>query len=106
MSPFRQVDSLQQFIDRLFPSFRRNVIKLGVDIEILFNRQIEIAGQRLRDHANSSSRFVGFFAYVVSGDVRRPRSDRDECRHHADQRRFTRAIRTQQAENLALLHLE
>src|SRR5271165_9240 len=42
----------------------------------------------------------------MPGDTRRSRGDRNQRRHHADQRRFPRPIRSQQPEDLSFFYLE
>ena len=48
----------------------------------------------------------GFFRHVMSGDARLPRGDRDERRHHADQRRLPGPVRSEQSEDFAFFHAE
>ncbi len=43
---------------------------------------------------------------VVSGNAGRAGCDRNERSHHADQRGFPRSVRTEQAEDFFLLHVE
>ena len=88
------------------PLIRRNVVELGVNAEIFFDGQIEIAGQRLRDHADGAAHRIGIFRDVVSGNAGSAAGDRDERSHHADQRGFPRAVRPQQAEDFFFLHVE
>ena len=106
IAPLCQVHQLQQFGDRFLALFRRNVVELGVNIHVLFDRQVEIAGQRLRNHANHSSRCVRFFGDIVTTDERLARSDRDERSHHANQRRLPCSVGAQQSEDFAFLHAE
>src|SRR5208282_3352925 len=102
--PLRQIDGLQQLFNRLLALLRRDVIQFGVNTQILFHRQIQIAGQGLRNHANRPPHRFRISRHIVPRHPRRPRRDRDQRRHHPDQRRLSRPIRPQQPENLALLH--
>ena len=86
--------------------FGRDVVELGVDIQIFFDGQIEVAGQRLGNYADRPANAVGVFAHVVSANAGRSGGDRDERGHHADQRGFPRAVRTQQAKDFFFLHVE
>ena len=96
----------QQFVNRGLAFLRRNVIELGVDIHVLFNGQVEIAGQSLRNYTNHSARRVRFFGDVVSGDTRLAGCDRNQRRHHANQRRLPCPVRPEQSEDLAFFHAE
>jgi hypothetical protein len=60
----------------------------------------------LRDHANGAAGGVRILADVVAGDFRIAAGDRNERRHHADQRGFSGAVRAQQSENFFFLHAE
>ena len=66
--------------------FAGNVVQLGVDAQVLFDGQVEVAGQRLRDHAHGAARVVRIFRDVEAGDARRAGGDRHQRGHHADQR--------------------
>src|SRR5579872_5811272 len=78
VAPFRKVDQFQKFVDRFLALFRRDVVELGVNAHVLFDRQVEIAGQGLGNHANQAAGRVRFFGDVVSGDQRSSRSDGDQ----------------------------
>ena len=69
-------------------------------------REIEVAGQRLGNHADGAAHGIGIFADVMSGNPGRTSSDRNERGHHADQRGFARSIWPQQAEDFFFLHVE
>ena len=49
---------------------------------------------------------VGLFLHVVTKDASVACCNRDQRRHHANERRLPGAIRTEQTENLALFHGE
>src|SRR5208283_77489 len=69
-----------------------------------FHRQIQIAGQGLRNHANGPPHRLRIRRHIMPRHPRRSRRDRNQGRHHPDQRRFPRPIRPQQPENFPLLH--
>ena len=68
--------------------------------------ELRIGRERLRNHAERLANAVGIGANVVSGDPRRAGSGRRQRGHHADQRGLARAIRAEQAEDLALLDVK
>jgi hypothetical protein len=106
VTPLREVHQLEQLVDALLALLRRHVVELGIDAEVLFERQVGIAGQRLRNYANPAPHLVRLFRHVVARNVRRARRNRDQRRHHADERGFSGAVRTEQSENLTFPHLE
>ena len=84
----------------------RHAVELGVDRQVLFDGQILVAGQRLRNHADHAPHVVRILAHVVPGHDGLARGDRNQRGHHADERALARAVRPQQAEDLALGHAE
>jgi hypothetical protein len=46
----------------------RHAVELGVDAQVFFDGQVDVAGQRLRDDADHAAGRVGVLADVVSGD--------------------------------------
>ena len=65
-----------------------------------------IAGQRLGNDADHAAHRVGIFAHIVAGDNGLAAGDRDQRRHHADERAFAGAVGAEQAEDLAVGHRE
>ena len=68
-APLGQIDQFQEFVDRGFPLLRGNIVELGVDVQILFDGEVEVAGQRLRNYAHQAAGRVRFFLHVVTEDA-------------------------------------
>src|ERR1700733_11550416 len=83
-----------------------NFVELGINGEILFNRKIDVAGERLGDHTDDSSDRVGFVSDVMAPNDGLSASHRNEGGHHADEGALARAVGPQQPENLPLGDLE
>ena len=105
-SPLCEVHQFEEFINRLLTLRRGHVVKLSVDAQIFFDSQINVAGQRLRNHANGPPRIVGIAAYVKAGNLCATRGDRNESCHHANQRGLAGAVRSQQSEDFSFFHKE
>ncbi len=72
-----------------------------MDQHVFARGQFRIGGQRLRYDANRVANAVGVGHNVMPADHCRTRSRRRQCGHHADQRRFSGAIGSEQAEDFA-----
>ena len=69
-------------------------------LQVLFDGQILIAGQRLRNDADHAAHCVGVLAHIVAADNCPPARDRDQRGHHADQRALACAVGAEQTEDL------
>ena len=105
-APLGEVDRLKHVRDVFFALGTRNAVKLGVDAEILFDRKVLVAGQRLGNDADHAANCVGVFADVVAGNDRFSAGDRNECGHHADQRALPCTVGAEQTEDFAIGHGE
>src|SRR5208283_3716639 len=106
VAPLQQIHGSKQVLDIALPIFGGNAVQLGVNTEVLLDGQVDVAGQRLRNHTHTLARCVRFFRHVEAVDQRPPAGDGQQRSHHADQRGLTRAIRPEQTKNLALLYAE
>ena len=106
VAPLQQVYSHQQFFDIALALCLRNLIEFGIDGEILFHGQVDIAGQRLGNDTDGSPDRIGFARDVMTSDDGLPAGDRDQRRHHADERALAGAIWPQQAEDFSVGDLE
>src|SRR5690242_10515111 len=104
--PLRKVHQFQQFVHVLLAFAGRNVVELGVDVEVFLHGEVEVTGQSLRNHADGAPSRIRLAAHVVAGNARHPRSDRQERGHHADKRGLARPVGAQQAESFAFIHRE
>ena len=105
-APLGQVDEFEELVHRLLALLLRNAVELGVDAEILVEREIGIAGHRLRNHAQAAANVVGLRLHVETRDVSCASGDRDERGHHADQRGLPCTVGTEQPEDFALANAE
>src|SRR6185437_7354958 len=85
---------------------RRHPIELGVDQQIFFDAQVEVAGHRLRNHSHGIASAVRISADVVTGNDGASGGDGQQRGHHADERALARAIGAKQSEHFLLLYLE
>src|ERR1039458_96261 len=60
-----------------------------------------VAGHVLRNDANTGAHLVGVVNDIVSGHDGRAAGGRHQCGQHADERALARAVRSEQAEDLA-----
>ena len=104
-APLGEIDGLQQLVDVALRCSAGHAVKLGVDAEVLFDREIDVAGHGLRNHAHAVACVVRSFA-TSKPLMRRARGDGQQRGHHADQRGLACAVGTQQTEDFALLHGE
>jgi hypothetical protein len=103
VGPGRELDGLEELGDQPFSLCARHAVELGEDEQVLLGAQLGVAGERLRDDADAPAHAVGIEAHVGAPDHGGARGGRDEGRHHADESRLARAVRTQQPEDLPLL---
>ena len=106
IAPLEQVHSHQQLFDTAQALRFGNLVELGIDGEILFHGQVDIAGERLGNDTNHSSDGIGFARDIMACDDGLPAGDRNQRRHHADERAFASAIWPQQAEDFSVGDLE
>ena len=64
---------VQQVVDVALAIFGGNAVQLGVNVQVLFDRQIDVAGQRLRNHAHAMPRGIGILGDIEAVDQRRDR---------------------------------
>ena len=106
VAPLGQVHGLEHLGDILLALRARHAVELGVDAQVLLDRQVLVAGERLRNHADHPPHIVRILCHVVAGYDSFSRSDRNERGHHADERALSGSVWPQQAEDLALGHAE
>ena len=70
-------------------------------LQVFFDGEVGIAGQRLGNDADHAADIVGILDDIVAADDGFARGDRDERGHHADERALPCAVGTEQAEDLA-----
>jgi len=58
------------------------------------------SGSRLRNHSDHAAYRIGFMHNVMAGDGDLAARNRNQRRHHADQRAFARAVRSKQSKDL------
>ena len=75
-------------------------------LQVFFDGQVLVAGQRLGNDADHAPHVVGIFGHIVAGDDGFARGDGDQRGHHADERALAGAVGAEQAEDLALGHAE
>ena len=104
--PLEQIDCFQQIVDIALALLFGNLIELGIDGEIFFDGEIDVAGKRLGNDADGSPDRIGFAGDVMAGDDCLPAGDGQQRGHHADECALAGAIWPQQAEDLPFGNLE
>ncbi len=106
VGPLQQIDRREQVVDRALALLRREAVELREDRHVLPGREVQVRGHRLRDHADRLAHAVRVAHDVEAVHARMPGARHHERREHPDQRRLARAVRAEQAEHLAVLHVE
>jgi hypothetical protein len=105
VAPLGEVHGFEQLVDQLLALRARHAVELREDDQVLFDAQLGVARHRLRDHADGAAHAVGLLGDVESADAGHAAGRRQQRRQHADQRRLAGAVRSEQAEDFALLHV-
>jgi hypothetical protein len=105
-TPFCEIDGFEQIRDVALALRARHIVQLGVDGEIFFHGEVDVAGEGLGDDTDEVPHRIGFLLHVVACDHRAALGDGDKGGHHADEGGLAGAIRAQQAEDLAIRNLE
>src|SRR5438309_1535595 len=100
-APLGEIDQFEQLVDVRLPIGLRHVVQLRVDAQVLFNREIEVAGHRLRYDSDGYAGAVRVFGHVVSVDECAACRDWNERGHHANERALACTIGTEQSKYLA-----
>ncbi len=84
----------------------RHAVHAGEEIDVLFHRKVVVERELLRHVADVLADFLGLRSHVEPVDGRLPRGGRQQAAEHADGSGLARAVGSEEAENLALGHLE
>src|SRR5580704_3269094 len=106
ITPLGEVDEFEQFVDGFFAALGGHVVKLGVNVEVLVDGEVEVAGKSLGNYADAATGAVGIFGDIVSGNDGAAGGDRQQSGHHADERRFAGAVGAEQAEDFSVGDVE
>ena len=98
-----QIHLLEQPLDGRLPLFARDAVKLRENRQVFHRAQFQVGRHRLGDDTDGLADVVRFTHNVKMVYPRRAGGRRHEGRQHADERGFTRAVRTEQSENFAVL---
>src|SRR5690348_1143622 len=102
----RQVHRFEQFVNQAVATIGRNPIKLRVKQHIFVSSQLGVGCERLRNHADRMTNAICIFCNVVASNDRGARSRGRQGGHHADQSGLSCAVRSEQAEDLALANIK
>ncbi len=81
-------------------------VQVALRAQILFHGERLIQALRLEHHADAAAHCGGFARHIVPGDFGAALGGHHHGGENAEERGFAAAIRSQQAEDLALLHFE
>ena len=96
-----QVVAFEQLVDAGLDLVGRQMVKLGMQIEILPHRKFAVEGKRLRHVADVLARLHVVGAHRLAEQFGRAFGDRQQSGHHFHGCRFSAAVRAEEAENLA-----
>ena len=96
-----QIVAFEQLVDPGFDLVRRQMVELGMQIEILPHRKLAVEGERLRHVADVLARLHVVGAHRLAEQFGRAFGDRQQSGHHFHGCRFSAAVRAEEAENLA-----
>ena len=85
---------------------RREIVEAAVDVDVLPSGEVEVGGQRLRNHADRFAHAHRVARDVEAGDETLARGRHDQRRQHPAERGLARAVGSEQAEQFAAPHLE
>src|SRR6266516_2233783 len=102
----RETHEIKHLVHTLRLYLARQVVELGEDQQVLKARQRPIGGEGLWHIADAATNIRRLVDNIVARDQSTTRRRRQERDQHLDRRTLTRAIRSQQAEDLALLDLK
>jgi hypothetical protein len=66
--PLQQFDGFEQLRNQALPLLARDAVQLRVDEQVLLDAQLEVAGHRLRNHANRATDIVCLLDDVEAAD--------------------------------------
>ena len=101
--PLQELDRLEELGNQLPALLLGHAVQLRVNQQVFFDAQLEVARHRLRNHADGAAHIVRLLADVEAVDERRAGGWWKQRDEHPNQRRFARAIWTEQAENFTFL---
>ena len=96
-----EIVAFEQLVDPAFDLVWRQMVELRMQIEVLPDRKLAVEGKRLRHVADVLARLHVVGAHRLAEQFGRAFGDRQQSRHHFHGRRFSAAIRAEEAENLA-----
>src|SRR5208337_1658445 len=101
-----QVVALEQLFEPGSDFLRRQMVELGVQLEILSDRQLAVEREGLRHIADVATGLHIVRAHRLAEQLARAAGRRQEADQHFHRRRLAAAIRAEKAENLAARDLE
>ncbi len=101
VAPFGQADDFEQLLNRSPPLVALYPVKFGVDAQIFPDGELRVAGHGLRNHPDLKACAVGRERHVLVKDHNAAARDRQQRRHHPDQRALSGSVGPEQAESFA-----
>ena len=101
-----EADGFEQLRRALAAPRPGDAVQPGVNAHILGAGELGVAGHVLRNDPDAGAHRVGVANDIVPGHDRRAAGGRHQRRQHADERALARAVRSEQAEDLAALDRE
>ena len=96
-----QVVALEQLLEPPGDLFRRQMIELGVQLEVLSDRQLAVEREGLRHVADVAPGLHVVRAHGLAEQLARSAGRRQEADQHFHRRRLAAAVRAEEAEDLA-----
>ena len=101
-----QSHHMNQVLRTLAPHAPTEIVEAPVNVDILPSGEVEVGGQRLRNHADRFAHAPRIARDVEAGDEALSRGRHDQRREHPAERGLARAVGSEQTEQLAAAHLE
>ena len=101
-----ETDAFEQFGGAWLDLGDRQAVEHGLQVQQLVAGHQRIDGRILQGDADVAAHIVGLRDDVETGDLCRAGRRPQQRRQHADDRALAGAVRAEEAEDLAVLHLE
>src|SRR5579885_2242139 len=106
VAAFPKLEEFEERLGALAPLALRDAVEDAVDFHVLPRRQILVETWVLEDDAEASAHLIALDRRVESVELYLAARRSQERRQHLDGRRLPRAVRAEEGEDLAAMHLE
>src|SRR5204863_9346111 len=101
-----ELEQLQQLLGALVARRSRDAVEHAVQVHVLVRRQLLIQAWILKDDPEQAPDVRGVRGGIQPVDLNRPARRYEQRRQHLDRRGLPGAVRTEEGEDFAGLHIE